>query len=388
MGEGRILNELASCKNSGEGGISEVYNALEEVSGLGQGSTNFRHSERSEESQLTSLRRGFCKIFSLPSILRNLNITLSLGEGTKSYPLYLWERAEFQCEFLRALEIRVRGATHVAQPINIGDNFVNSGEGVMLVIKVYKGINERIKIMKKIIENLMKHTRHAELDSASQVNPLLSLRDTLPQGRENTLCAKHIVKNLSTYRLNVLKTDKTPTLSRICKFAFSSLTNSTLSQRERVKYGFTLAEVFSPCRKVKLNFGFTLAEVLITLGIIGVVAALVIPGVINNFKSLELKTRFKKADSIIQQAMKMTFMEVGIEQYKDIQSFHSNDMETMEHRYAHINEIWSAQFKNAKKMKWEGNNWTENQQHAGCKDFFGNPAGSLYTSCGGHKSDL
>ena len=36
-------------------GIGAVFNALEEVSGLGQGSTNFRHSERSEESQLTSL---------------------------------------------------------------------------------------------------------------------------------------------------------------------------------------------------------------------------------------------------------------------------------------------------------------------------------------------
>ena len=160
--------------------------------------------------------------------------------------------------------------------------------------------------------------------------------------------------------------------------------NELASCKNSGEGAFTSAEVFSPCRKVKLNFGFTLAEVLITLGIIGVVAALVIPGVINNFKCLELKTRFKKADSIIQQAMKMTFMEVGIEQYKEIQSFHSNDMETMEHRYAHINEIWSAQFKNAKKMKWEGNNWTGYQQHAGCKDFFGNPAGSLYTSCGNH----
>ena len=35
--------------------LGEVYNALEEAIGLGQGSTNFRHSERSEESQLTSL---------------------------------------------------------------------------------------------------------------------------------------------------------------------------------------------------------------------------------------------------------------------------------------------------------------------------------------------
>ncbi len=41
LGEGRILNELASCKNSGEGGLGEVYNVLEEVSGIGQGTTEF-----------------------------------------------------------------------------------------------------------------------------------------------------------------------------------------------------------------------------------------------------------------------------------------------------------------------------------------------------------
>ena len=52
LGEGRILNELASCKNSGEGGIGEVYNVLEEVKrGVVQGLAVFRHSERSEESQ-------------------------------------------------------------------------------------------------------------------------------------------------------------------------------------------------------------------------------------------------------------------------------------------------------------------------------------------------
>ena len=76
--------------------------------------------------------------------------------------------------------------------------------------------------MKQIIKNLMKHTRHAKLDSASQVNPLLSLRDTLPQGRGNTLCAKHTVTNLSPYRLNVLKTDKNPLPMRGDKIDFPS----------------------------------------------------------------------------------------------------------------------------------------------------------------------
>lgn len=54
--------------------------------------------------------------------------------------------------------------------------------------------------------------------------------------------------------------------------------------------------------KYKILLGFTLAEVLITLGIIGVVAAMTIPTVINNTNSKELKTAFKKAYSASEQA--------------------------------------------------------------------------------------
>lgn len=51
--------------------------------------------------------------------------------------------------------------------------------------------------------------------------------------------------------------------------------------------------------------GFTLAEVLITLGIIGVVAAMTMPTLINNTKNKELETGLKKAYSIAQQALVM-----------------------------------------------------------------------------------
>ncbi len=130
-------------------------------------------------------------------------------------------------------------------------------------------------------------------------------------------CVAHD-KNLSTYSLNVLETDKTPTLSRICKFAYRSLTNSTLSQRERVKYGYTLAEVFSPCRKVKLSFGFTLAEVLITLGIIGIVAALTLPSLVNKYRIKQLEVAFKRTNSIVEQALLKTAQEFGYANIKDL----------------------------------------------------------------------
>ena len=54
----------------------------------------------------------------------------------------------------------------------------------------------------------------------------------------------------------------------------------------------------------KAKVGFTLAEVLITLGIIGVVAALTIPGLINNYKAARLKSQFLKSYSTIQQVFK------------------------------------------------------------------------------------
>ena len=51
------------------------------------------------------------------------------------------------------------------------------------------------------------------------------------------------------------------------------------------------------------NRGFTLAEVLITLAIIGVVAALTIPSVIVNTQQQEFKTGLKKAVSVLNEAI-------------------------------------------------------------------------------------
>lgn len=52
--------------------------------------------------------------------------------------------------------------------------------------------------------------------------------------------------------------------------------------------------------------GFTLAEVLITLGIIGVVAALTLPALIQNHKKSETTARLKKFSSIMAQAVLMS----------------------------------------------------------------------------------
>ena len=76
---------------------------------------------------------------------------------------------------------------------------------------------------------------------------------------------------------------------------------------------FTLAEGathiahWNNSRKI----AFTLAEVLITLGIIGVVAALTMPTLIQNHKRQENITRLKKVYSILQQDVELAKVENG-----------------------------------------------------------------------------
>ena len=72
---------------------------------------------------------------------------------------------------------------------------------------------------------------------------------------------------------------------------------------------------FKGCQKYKICYnsdmlhhhknkkGFTLAEVLITLGIIGVVAALTIPALISNYRKSVVETRLKRSYSVLANAM-------------------------------------------------------------------------------------
>lgn len=62
---------------------------------------------------------------------------------------------------------------------------------------------------------------------------------------------------------------------------------------------------------MKKRFGFTLAEVLITLSIIGLIAALTTPNLLNNTNEKELITQFQKTYSTLQQAYIMASQENG-----------------------------------------------------------------------------
>lgn len=56
---------------------------------------------------------------------------------------------------------------------------------------------------------------------------------------------------------------------------------------------------------------FTLAEVLITLGIIGIVASMTMPALVNLIQNKELETQYRQAYSIINQALNRLNSEQG-----------------------------------------------------------------------------
>lgn len=57
--------------------------------------------------------------------------------------------------------------------------------------------------------------------------------------------------------------------------------------------------------KRRKDYGFTLAEVLITLGIIGVVAAMTIPTLIHRIQAIKLRSQFLKSYSTLKQISKL-----------------------------------------------------------------------------------
>ena len=84
-----------------------------------------------------------------------------------------------------------------------------------------------------------------------------------------------------------------------------------------------LQEKFSLCRCVK---AFTMAEVLITLGIIGIVAAMTLPTIIHRRDTKVLETRFKKAYSNAAQALLATKFELGADNiHKSFASYNGKE---------------------------------------------------------------
>ena len=81
---------------------------------------------------------------------------------------------------------------------------------------------------------------------------------------------------------------------------------------------------FEQCSNVKLGArkgAFTLAEVLITLGIIGVVAALTLPSLIQKYQDQVLENQLKKMYSTLSQGIQKAMADDGVTNFGDTELF-------------------------------------------------------------------
>ena len=183
------------------------------------------------------------------------------------------ERAEFQCENGNSnIRNSGEGATHVAK-INlipslegrgskgVGDNHYSSS-GTMCHLLPHRGEG---------IKEILKHG--GQSDVQDDENNFLKRTYSKDRIRPITLAlsSKGRGKNASPFTLH-------PSLKR----TYSHIHLFTYSHRKRP--------------------AFTLAEILITLGIIGVVAAMTMPVIIQNTRGKALQAQLKKAYSVLSQA--------------------------------------------------------------------------------------
>ena len=124
------------------------------------------------------------------------------------------------------------------------------------------------------------------------------------------------VKNLTTYRLNVLKTSK--------------------------------------------KIAFTLAEVLITLGVIGIVAAMTIPTLVNNYQEKVFIVKLKQSYSIFSQALKLATAENGSVTSWDIGTFNGDNAAVTMEGSVKLYNILSAYLRKSKSCADEIGCFAEN----------------------------
>lgn len=74
------------------------------------------------------------------------------------------------------------------------------------------------------------------------------------------------------------------------------------------------------------RLAFTLAEVLITLGILGVVAVLTLPSLISKYKEKVLETRYNRAKAVITNVAQMRIAKYNLDKYEDYIAI-SDDMQ-------------------------------------------------------------
>ena len=111
------------------------------------------------------------------------------------------------------------------------------------------------------------------------------------------------------------------------KFAFTLAEGATHvdNSNNKRKFAFTLAEGATHVGNSnnKCKFAFTLAEVLVTLGIIGVVAVLTVPNIISSYQKKVYVTQLQKGYSQLQQVFDLAMADDEVEYIADTELIQS-----------------------------------------------------------------
>ena len=155
-----------------------------------------------------------------------------------------------------------------------------------------------------------KYNKNVILNFTKRTNELASCVSLYAQVRSSQK-----IQDLSSYRFRLGGRNDSNRKELINKpspafvvFAKAQTQLLPLSKREGVKNHFL---TYLPTNLLTFKPAFTLAEVLITLGIIGVVAAMTIPTLMTHFQQEQTVTKLKKALSVINQAYRLSYDDVG-----------------------------------------------------------------------------
>ena len=105
-------------------------------------------------------------------------------------------------------------------------------------------------------------------------------------------------------------------------------------------------------KKLRFEKGFTLAETLITLTILGVVAAITVPSLINKQMESANRTKLKKAMATYEKALNQMIIDNDIK--SDVSALNGNTCETTRPYFKSIeNGYTNCQFKTAVRIWWD-----------------------------------
>ncbi len=175
-----------------------------------------------------------------------------------------------------------------------------------------------------------------------------------PIGEGATLPHNYNFNLKCTYRPNVLSS---------CRLKNKFSSPFTLHPSPKKRIAFTLAEGathvahFHNIRRV----AFTLAEVLITLGIIGVVAAMTIPTLIHKFQNKALETQYKKAVSIVSQVILKAKADYGLDKFAEYCTYYPYENGSGK-PYDHAEECYQILFESLLNVQGQKNPYTKNEK--------------------------